>query len=393
MIPPSLAANPRLDRWVSFQPDRTVRIGFGKVEYGQGTATALAQIGADELDVAMENVRIEEPTTQSAPDEGNTVGSMSIESSGPAVRAACAEVRGIFLAHAADVLVCGRDELSIRDGLILREGQPSGYDYWSLAGDVDLNRPPTDDVALKAPGAYRIVGKSQPRLDLPAKVFGAAFVYDIMPEGVVHARVLRQPGPRAKLLRLDEAAIRKAGGADIEIFRDGDFVAFLSKSESAASAALAAAEQGAQWENARVLDGAMSDAAYLKSLPGTQINNGPEPGEPSNRRKFSAAYSKPYLAHGSMGPSCGIAEYKDGALKIWTHAQGVFPLRQLVSRGLNVPIEAISVVHAQGPGNYGHNGADDAAFDAAVIALKNPGQPIRVQWRRRMFGAGMDEGN
>jgi CO/xanthine dehydrogenase Mo-binding subunit len=381
-VPQSLAASGSLHRWVRFDAGGKVIFGYGKVEYGQGTATALAQIGAEELDVDWARVEFEEPKTGWTADEGMTVGSMSIESSGASVRQACAEVRALFLAHAADVLSCSVDELSIRDGAVLREGQATGHDYWSLAQSVDLNRPASGEATPKKTSEYRVVGKSAPRLDLPAKVFGAAFVHDILPEGVVHARVLRQPGNKAKLAKLDEAAIRKAAGGDIEILRVDNFVAFLSPNESAAHAAVIAAEQNAEWEDARSFNTDLSEAISLKALPETLNESGADPIEPSNRRRVSARYSKPYIAHGSMGPSCGVAHLRDGRLTIWTHAQGVYPMRQLVSRGLGFDIEKIDVIHAQGPGNYGHNGSDDAAFDAAAIALRKPGVPIRVQWRR-----------
>lgn len=382
MIPQSLQANPDLSRWVSFPANGEVVIGYGKVEFGQGTATALAQIGAEELDVDFSRVRFEEPRSGITADEGLTVGSMSIETSGASVRQACAEVRALFLEHAADMLSCMVEELSIEDGQVLREGQATGQTYWSLAKSVDLARAPTGEVNPKKPGAYKVVGKSQKRFDLPAKVFGAAFIYDILPEGVVHARVLRQPGARAKLLKLDEAAIRKAASGEIEIFREENFVAFLSQDESAAHAALNAAALSAEWDEARAVSDTMSEAASIKALPDTINESGAPEIEPSNRRRVTASYSKPYIFHGSMGPSCGLAHLKDGRLTVWTHSQGVYPLRQMIARGAGFPIEQIDVIHAQGPGNYGHNGTDDAAFDAAYLALKKPGAPIRVQWRR-----------
>ena len=148
MIPAMLAANPRLDRWVSFEPDGRVRIAFGRMEYGQGIATALAQIAADELDAPFATLRIVPAATGDIPDEGLTVGSMSIEFSGPAIRAACAEVRALFTAAAAGRLGCDAGELDIRDGAFLKGGRPSGLDYWSLAGEVDLARAPTREAPL-----------------------------------------------------------------------------------------------------------------------------------------------------------------------------------------------------------------------------------------------------
>ncbi len=380
MIPYTLNANPSLDRWVAFEPGGKVRIAFGKVEYGQGNMTALAQIGAEELDVAWSRVIIDEPSTLAAPDEGLTVGSMSIEMSGASVRVACAEVRKLCLEEAARRLGCPGEELTLADGAVLRRGNDTGLSYWTL--DLDLKRPPTDGIVPKPSRDYRIVGQSLPRCDLASKVFGAAFIHDFLPEGGIHARVLRQPGNKATLVDLNEATIRKAAGTAFEIFREGEFVAFLSAAEAVVERALAKASEVAVWNDATSVAPEMAEAEALRTLPHETYTTGAEPAEPSNRRRVSASYSKPYIAHGSLGPSCGVAQWRDGRLTVWTHAQGVFPIRATIAAGLALPAEQIDVHHLQGPGNYGHNGSDDAAFDAALLALRHPGQAIRVQWRR-----------
>ena len=382
MIPPSLEANPRLDRWVSFPTPGRVRVAFGKVEYGQGALTALAQIAAEELDVTMARLDVVNAATGAVPDEGMTVGSMSIESSGASVRAACAEARALFLAAAAGRLGCGVDDLDVLDGAIVKNDEPTGLDYWSLAPSVDLARPPEGKARWKIPDRHRIVGQSQPRLDLPAKVFGSAFIQDQIFADMVHARVLRQPGPQARLASLDEAAVRRTAVGDIDILCEDAFIAVLSRSERAAALAIAAAEQHALWHDARTVSPTLSQPASLKDLPATPWSGGAPPPEPSNRRRLQAAYGRPYIDHGSIGPSCGIARFEDGRLTVWTQAQGVYPLRAMLARITGLDPELIQVEHAQGAGCYGHNGADDAACDAAVIALRRPGATIRVQWRR-----------
>jgi len=381
-LPATLAANPRLDRWVSFLPNGRVRIATGKVEYGQGAMTAIAQIGAEELDVTMAQVSAEEPSTL-GPNEGLTVGSMSVEMSGASVRQACAEVRALILAAAAAKLKCSADALTVGDGAILRDGKPTGETYWTLAAAVDLARDADGERAAPKPAStYTLVGQEAARVDLPAKVFGGAFIHDIALPGMLHARVLRQPSPGAKLKALDEAAIKRAAKGDVAIWRNQDFVAFLSADEAAARRAHEAALQRAEWEGGRTIPAGVSEAASLRDAESEQFDTGAPKAEPSNRRRITARYSKPYIAHGSMGPSCGIAQFKDGRLTMWVHSQGVFPIRGTIARGLGVDETLIDVRHEQGPGNYGHNGSDDAAFDAAVLAMAHPGAPIRVLWPR-----------
>jgi CO/xanthine dehydrogenase Mo-binding subunit len=307
---------------------------------------------------------------------------MSIEMSGASVRAASAEVRALFVAEAAKRLGCAAEDLDIRDGSFLRNGLATGLDYWQLSPSIDLKQAPKGEARWKTPDRHHIVGQSQPRSDLPAKVFGGGFISDISLSEVTHARVLRQPGYKATIKSFDEAAVRKAAGGEIDIVRDGAFIAFLSRSERAVSLAVVAAEQRVDWDAARNGRPELSEPATLKTLPATPWEGGAPTPEPSNRRRHKASYGRPFIAHGSMGPSLGIARFADGVLTVWTHAQGVYPIRGMLARVTGVAPEKIHVEHAQGAGNYGHNGSDDAACDAAAIAVRRPGWTIRVQWRR-----------
>ena len=382
MIPGTLQNTPILSRWVRFEPDRRVGLRVGKVEIGQGIATALSQIAAEELDIAPEQIEIVYGDTERAPDEGLTVGSMSIEMSGASVRFACADVRRRFLSAAAERLGCAASDLEIEAGAIRRGRQSTGLDYWALAGTVDLDQPVADDPPLKDPAAYRIVGRSAPRIDLPEKLAGGGFITDLQPEGLLHARILRQPSPKARLARLDEAAIRNAARGPIEILRDGDFVAILSEQESAAERAVAAAEAVARWDDPRRLTPEQEGAAWLRSQA-AEDNVVGEPGlTPGANRVHRAAYSRPYLSHASMAPSAALAQQADGHLTVWSHTQGVYPLREKILRATGLGHDQVTLRFVQGSGCYGHNGADDAALDAALIALRRPGPPIRVQWRR-----------
>jgi CO/xanthine dehydrogenase Mo-binding subunit len=381
-LPLSILNNRRMEKWLRFQPDRTVKLAVGKVEIGQGVLIALSQIAAEELDVGIDRIDILSGDTEDAPDEGSTSSSQSIEVSGRSVRLVSAELRGRVLGRLAQRLNCAPEELSVEDGVFLQDGNPTGHDYWSFAGPEDFSAEIEGAARLKSPSAYKVVGQPVPRRDLIAKVTGAAFIHDIVRPDMLHARVLRQPSRDARLQAFDEAAVRKAAGGAIRIVRVGDFVAFVGTDETVMQRAAVAAPAHAQWTGVRVLSPAQQEAAWFRDQPSDDRHFG-DPGTPSETGTIvSETYSRPFVAHAALAPSCGLAEYRDGHLSVWSHTQGVYPLRNGIADILGLKRDQVTVRHAHGAGCYGHNGADDAALDAAIIAVQIPDHCVRVQWRR-----------
>lgn len=377
----SLKDNPRIDRWLRFEPDRRVRIGTGKVELGQGVLTALAQIAAEELDLSIDQIRMMSGNSVEGPGEGYTASSWSIEHSGGAIRLVAAEVRALALKHAALRLNAAPDELTIVEGAFLRNGVSSGIDYWSIAGELDLSAEVTGSVPAKPQSSYRLVGTSVPRIDLPAKLTGSGFIQDMTFPGMLHARTLRQPGRGAELVSLDEDAVRRRAGAEIRIVRVENFVAFVCADETAVRAAAVAASERAVWTGARSLHPEQATPGWVASQPSDdRLMGDPRPELAPGR--VSARFTRSFLSHGSIAPSCAVAVYRDGMLTVWSHGQGMQPLRENIAKTLGLPLGNVACHHVQGPGCYGHNGADDAALDAALAAMAMPGSPIRLMWRR-----------
>ena len=381
-LPLSILNNRHLDKWLRFQPDRTVKLAVGKVEIGQGVLIALSQIAAEELDVAIDRIDILSGDTEAAPDEGSTSSSQSIEVSGRSVRLVSAELRARVLTRLAQRLNCAPEDLSVEDGAFYQYGNPTGHDYWSFAGAEDFAAEIAGSARPKPPTAYKVVGQPVPRRDLIAKVTGAAFIHDIVRPDMLHARMLRQPSRDARLQSLNEAAIHKAAGGDIRIIRVGDFVAFVGSDETSVQRAATAAPAHASWTGARVLTPQQQEAAWLRDQPADDRYLG-DPSPPATTGVIvTETYSRPFVAHAALAPSCALAEYRDGQLSIWSHTQGVYPLRNSIADILGLNRDQVTVRHAHGAGCYGHNGADDAALDAAVIAMQVPDHCIRVQWRR-----------
>jgi CO/xanthine dehydrogenase Mo-binding subunit len=382
-LPPLLKENPRLDQWVRFETLGRVTVSTGRVEIGQGVLTAMLQIAADELDVLPDRVDLQTGDTALTPNEGYTAGSQSIQFGGIALRLACAEVRSLFLAAAATRLECAAADLSITDGAVFRHGKATGQSYWSLANGVDLTRSATASAAIKPANEYCVVGQKAARIDLADKVFGAPiFIHDMKLDGMMHARVVRQPRRGGTVANIDQAAIRRTGKGSVEIIRHGDFIAILGADETVVDAAASVAPNHVTWDGIEPINQSQEEARWLLQQPTVDQSLGaPRPNDPM-QADYEASFSRMHVAHASIGPSCGLALYREGKLQVWTHSQGVYPLRAALARTLKIDPEAISVKHVQGPGCYGHNGADDAAADAAVIAFLKPSTPIRVRWRR-----------
>src|SRR5215472_11737558 len=277
-LPPLLAANPRLDQWVRFPSPGGVEVSTGRVEIGQGVLTAMLQIAAEELEVAPERILLQTGDTDLTPNEGYTAGSQSIQFGGVALRIACAEVRALFLDHAAASHGYSRAELAVNDGAITHRGEQTPHDYWSLAGAVDLRRNATGRPAVKNVGDYSVVGQSAPRLDLPDKVFGGpAFIHDMVLDGMVHARVVRQPRRGAVIAKIDETALRRAAKGSIELVRHGNFLAILGADETVVEAVADVAPNHVTWDGVDPINPYQEEARWLLQQPSIDRTIGPPP--------------------------------------------------------------------------------------------------------------------
>jgi CO/xanthine dehydrogenase Mo-binding subunit len=386
----SLIRNPDLDAWIRIHADGTVTLRTGKVEIGQGIKTAIAMIGAEELDVSIDRIRVRTADTASGPNELYTAGSTSIEESGEAVRRAAADARSHLLERAAEALGVHVDRLEVTDGTVRCRETGSQVTYWELWGDRDFGCAVTGRGTPKRPERYALVGTTAPRLDLPDKVTGApCFVHDLERPGMVHGRVVRPPSYGARLLTLDDGEVRDMPGV-LEVVRDGRFVGVLAEREEQAVKAMRRLASLADWSetpelppleeiHARLQSGASQSFRVIDGIP---QEGEVEPFRPPEGRLVEATYRRPFHMHASLGPSAALAELSDGSLTVWTHSQGASVLRVSLAQALGMEVERVRVIHAEGAGCYGHNGADDAALDAALLAHALPGRPVLLQWMR-----------
>jgi nicotinate dehydrogenase subunit B len=374
-----------LDDWLAIGTDGTITAFSGKVELGTGVRTALAQIVAEELDVHLERVHMVMGDTDLTPDEGYTAGSMTISSSGTALRQAAAEARRAMLEMASEQLDAHLDELSIQDGVITVAHDPKrSVTYAELIGGKLFNLQVTDQAPLKPPESYRLVGTSTPREDLPRKVIGQpSFIQDLKVPGMVHARLVRPPSPAAKLVAMDESSVKDIPGL-VKVVQRGNFIGVVAEREE--QAIQAAKQLKVEWQETAGYPRMGDLFAALRGQP-TEDSVLVKQGDLDKTfagaaQQMHATYYQPYHAHASLGPSCAVAAVNGDEVTVWASTQGPYPLRGALAELLNLPVENVHLIHVEGAGCYGQNGSDDAAADAVILA-QAVGRPVRVQWTRK----------
>lgn len=375
----------RLDEWLAFETDGTLTAFSGKVELGTGVRTALTQIVAEELDLPLERVHLVMGDTARTPDEGYTAGSQTISGSGTALRNAAAEARRVLLNMAADRLDAASNELTVRDGVIAVAAHPDrSVTYAELMGGKAFDLRVTGEAPLKPPAAYRIVGASIPRADLPGKVRGQpSFIHDLQVPGMLHARLVRPPGPAAQLESIDESSVKDIPGL-VQVVRRGNFIGIVTEREE--QAVLAAKQLKVRWSLANAYPPMPELHAYLRRQP-TEDTVLVHKGDFANAfegaaHKLHATYYQPYHAHASIGPSCAVAQVDGDQVTVWASTPGPYPLSGALAQLLELPPENVHLIYVEGSGSYGQNGADDVAADAAILA-QAVGRPVRVQWTRQ----------
>jgi nicotinate dehydrogenase subunit B len=382
-LPGSLSKAPYLDAWIRIDADGKISVFTGKAELGQGIKTAIVQVAAEELKVEPSQIHLVTADTRLTADEQYTAGSHSLQDSGTAVRNAAAQVREILLGKAAERFASSSDRLRVARGRIIAEDDRSvGYGQLVEGNVLHIQAQPTS--VLTPPDQFTQLGRSVPRLDIPAKVTGgAAYIQDMRLPGMVHARVVRPPSNGATFLDADTTAVSRMPGV-LSVVRDGNYLAVVAREEFQAAQAMRHLARLARWQEQSLLPPQTQLEAYLVGLEADDAvvveQRATVPG--ANSRTLEAKFTRAYQCHGSIGPSCALALFAGGTMTVWTHTQGVFPDRSAIAEMLRMPEEAVRCIHVEGSGCYGHNGADDAAADAALLAHALPDTPVRVQWMR-----------
>lgn len=374
----------QVDGFLAIDGKGRVTVFSGKVDLGTGVQTALAQIAAEELSVPFANVEVIQGDTALTPDQGTTWGSLSIQAGGMQIRQACATAREALLARGAEKLGLQKSDVYAKDGQVMRLGGGKSVSYGVLVGGHHFEMKVDAKAPTKSPSAYTIVGTPVPRIDIPGKVTGR-FIYmqDFKLKGMLHARVVRPTAMKASLQALDDSAAKKIPGY-VATVRKGNFVAAVAKNEWAAIRGANALK--AQWSD---WQGLPDKARLWEHVRATKVNKDEVLQNVGNTaqalqagaKTLAATYDFAINTHGSIGPSCAVAEYKGDKLTVWSASQATHLLRKQLANMLGMKPEDVRCPYIEGSGCYGRNGHEDAAADAALIA-REIGKPVRVQWSR-----------
>ena len=384
--PAKAVAKDLVDSFISLEPNGKVTIFVGKVDLGTGTKTALAQMAADELDVAFEQIEMVMGDTATTPDQWLTGANLTIAQGGGELRKACATARAALLTRASTKLGAPVDQLQVERGIVrLKSDASKTVSYTDLMQGAKSTDLKVDaKAAIKPATDYKWVGKSIPRVDIPAKVTGQfEYAHDVRLPGMLHARVVRADALGARLQSVDDSQARKVTGF-VQTVRKGDFVAVVAKSEWAAVKAARAIKL--TWSAGTGLPDKATVFDYWRKQPlakeeATQkVGDAPAALAASDRR-VKASYEFAVQTHASIGPSCAVADFASGNLVVWSPSQATHSMQSELAAITGVAAEKIRLLYADGSGCYGRNGHEDATADAALIATMI-GKPVRVQWMR-----------
>ena len=390
---PSLENSPNLDEWIVFEDDGRVTVRSGKVDIGQHVSTAVATIAAEELDIEPACIDVPIAITGIAPNEGITSGSMSMETSGEAVRRAAATAKRHLLGLAAAALDAEISTLEVNDGLVRVADSNKTISYWELMSGKAFEIEVDEDIDLKSPDQFKYMGVKTVAKEMRDIVTGGhMFVHDMVWPDMLHARLVRPPHYWAKLKSIDEGAGERLTEQGLELVVNGSFIAVAGSDEWTAVKAAERLANDVSWnmgdglKSQDVFDSLLSNRREAFPVVGgvPQEQDVPPLGNPpaDARLTLAAHYERPYTMHGSIAPSSAAAIFEDGKLTVWTHSQGIYLLRISMSDALQMEPADITLHHALGSGCYGHNGADDVALDAALVARQIPGRHILVKWTR-----------
>ncbi|MDT8398113.1 MAG: molybdopterin cofactor-binding domain-containing protein [Pseudomonadales bacterium] len=377
----------QIDSWIAIHSDNTATLYMGFAELGQGCSTALLQVAAEELDLAMSQISTVGLDTHLTPNQGGTYSSSAMRRGGPQVQRAAAEARQALLQMAAARLQVPVASLQVDNGIISGTGDDNVFtSYGELIGDQRFNLAFTGTAALKNPRDYRLVAQAYPRNDIPLKAAGSyTFLQHRRLPGMLHARIVRPRGQGAykdgvQVISIDDSSIASIPAA--RVVRQENFVAVVAENEW--DAVRAAQTLKVQWRQADNLPG--NEKLFTQMEQG--VTNERIAVDRGDITAFAAAphqsvfrATAPYQAHGPFAPNCALADVKADSALVLCASQDVYNTRSSIATLLGLPEQQVRIQYHESSGTYGHSCWDDAA-QAAALTSQLVARPVRLQFMR-----------
>jgi nicotinate dehydrogenase subunit B len=374
-----------VDSFLAIDSGGQVLVYSGKVDLGTGITTALRQMVAEELDVSFSKIALLQGDSKLTPDQGKTWGSLTIQVGGMQLRNAAATARAALMEEAAKRLNAKKEDLKVVDGVVSAGNRRVTYGQLIGGKSFALKLDHAKPAQPKDPKDHTVVGKSIPRVDIPAKITGRfAYIHDFRVPGMLHGRVVRPPAMGATLQGVDESSVKDVAGL-VKVVREGNFLGVVARSEwGAITAANKLKATWSKWEGlpeqAKLYEHVRATKSVQDQVTST-VGDSAAAMAADGVRKLAATYDFAIHTHGSMGPSCAVADFKNGKLTSWSASQATHDLRKQLAEMLGLSADDVHCLYLEGSGCYGRNGHEDAAADAALLA-KAVGRPVRVQWSR-----------
>lgn len=385
-LPGSMRQESNVNAWLQIMENGNIKILSGKVELGQGIRIAIQQVAAEELDIDINKIEVKLAETGITPNEGYTGASASIQNSAMSVRYAAATARMELLNLASKKLGVTTDALQLYNGRVTIKESNKSFTFSEILEGVQLEGEVKVPIQLKNKLDYRYVGKAIARTDIEGIVLGkTTYIQDLRFPGMVHARVVRPMGYESQLLQINETVLKKEIAGYIKTVVNGSFVGVITEREYQAVKAERYLRNQTTWTTSEPFPKTENLFNYIKKIankPETIKSKGDFGASTEGEKIIKSRFTKPYIMHGSMGPACSVAMFDGVTLHIWSHSQGIYPLREALASMFSMNLDRIHITSFPGAGCYGHSTADDAATDAALLAMNYPKKHVRVQWSR-----------
>ena len=395
---PSIKSYKKLSDWFDFKKDNMILVNSGKIDIGQHISSSIALICSKITGVHYNQIEIVRLNTSFTPNEGKTASSLSIPHSGSAIKAASFTLRINFLKYVVEKLHITKDEMNFENGIVTHKSSNKSFSYWDFSRTkefLNIEIPENFDEKVLKEFKYQNRQKIEVKTINEIVTGKYKYVHDLTFPNMLHARIVRPPNYYNKFIDIDQKVLKTLKKMNIKLFIKGSFVAILSTEEFLVVKYLTIVKNSIHWQNIKDLtegNGNIYNLLLNNQRDKLNVRSGGEAFKEDipklkdikekGSKTLNSIYKKSYLMHAPLAPSAACAIFKNKKFEIYSHSQALHDLKGTLVKAFNMKEEDITLIFAPGSGCYGHNGADDAAFEVSLLSKEFPNQHILLKWTR-----------